>query len=78
MLPAETKSVAGTASVPKRLMTTREVAEELSVSVFTVRHLANFGALPTVRFTETSRMRFRSEDVEEFLASRTRHEEAAR
>ena len=47
-----------------------------SVSVFTARHLANFGALPTVRFAETSRMRFRSEDVESFLESRRRHEEA--
>jgi excisionase family DNA binding protein len=65
------------ATVPKRLLTTREVAERLSVSIFTVRHLANFGALPTVRFTETSRMRFRSEDVEGFLESRRRHEEAS-
>jgi excisionase family DNA binding protein len=67
-----------TASVPKRLLTTREVAERLSVSIFTVRNLADFGALPVVRFTPTSRMRFRSEDVEEFLSSRTRHEEATR
>jgi excisionase family DNA binding protein len=57
-------------------LTTREVAERLSVSVFTVRHLAAHGALPTVRFTPTSRMRFRCDDVESFLESRRRHEEA--
>jgi excisionase family DNA binding protein len=67
-----------TASVPKKLLTTREVAERLSVSIFTVRLLAAHGALPTVRFTSTSRMRFRSDDVESFVASRTRHEEATR
>jgi excisionase family DNA binding protein len=68
--------VRGSASVPKKLLTTREVAEELSVSVFTVRNLAVFGALPVVRFTPTSRMRFRPDDVRSFLESRTRHEEA--
>jgi excisionase family DNA binding protein len=67
-----------TASVPKRLLTTRETAERLSVSVFTVRHLANFGALPTVRFTPTSRSRFRSEDVERLAESRRRHDEASK
>jgi excisionase family DNA binding protein len=70
--------MAVTESVPKQLLTTREVAERMSVSVFTVRLLAAHGALPTVRFTETSRLRFRVEDVESFLESRRRHEEAAR
>ena len=46
------------------------------MSVFTVRNLAVFGALPVVRFTPTSRMRFRPDDVRSFLESRTRHEEA--
>jgi excisionase family DNA binding protein len=53
-----------TASVSKSLLTTREVAERLSVTVWTVRSLADGGALPVVRFTPTSRMRFRVEDVE--------------
>lgn len=70
--------MAVTPNVPKKLLTTREVAEELDVSVWTVRILADHGALPVVRFTPTSRMRFRREDVEDFLASRTRHEEASR
>jgi hypothetical protein len=39
------------ATVSKRLLTTREVAERLSVSIFTVRNLAEFGALPVVGFT---------------------------
>jgi excisionase family DNA binding protein len=51
------------ATVPKSLLTTREVAERLSVSVFTVRGFAECGVLPVVRFTPTSRMRFRAEDV---------------
>lgn len=59
--------MAETASVPKRLLATREVAERLSVSIFTVRNLAEFGALPVVRFTPTSRMRFRPEDVEALM-----------
>ena len=66
-----------TASVPKRLLTTREVAERLDVSVWTVRLLAAHSALPVVRFTPTSRMRFRVEDVESFVESRRRHEAAA-
>jgi excisionase family DNA binding protein len=66
------------ATVPKRLLTTREVAERLSVSIFTVRNLAEFGALPVVRFTPTSRMRFRAEDVESFVESRRRHDEASK
>jgi excisionase family DNA binding protein len=55
------------ATETKRLLTTREASEALSVSIFTVRRLAEKGALPTVRFTPTSRMRFRSEDVETLL-----------
>jgi excisionase family DNA binding protein len=70
--------MAVTESVPKQLLTTREVAERLSVSIFTVRLLAAHGALPTVRFTPTSRMRFRSDDVESFVESRRRHEEATK
>jgi hypothetical protein len=38
-----------TASVPKKLWTTREAAERLSVSIFTVRNLAELGALPVVK-----------------------------
>jgi excisionase family DNA binding protein len=60
-----------TASVPKKLLTTREAAERLSVSVLTVRNLAEYGALPVVRFTPASRMRFRPEDVERLLESRS-------
>jgi excisionase family DNA binding protein len=56
--------MAENATVSKRLLTTREVAERLSVSVFTVRGFAERGVLPVVRFTPTSRMRFRAEDVE--------------
>jgi hypothetical protein len=48
------------------------------VSIFTVRNLAEFGALPVVRFTPTSRMRFRAEDVESFVESRRRHDEASK
>lgn len=66
------------ATVEKSLLTTREVAERLSVRILTVRFLAAQGALPTVRFTPTSRMRFRSDDVESFVESRRRHEEATR
>src|SRR3954453_13406114 len=71
---ADSRRVRETESVPK-LLTTREAAERLSVSVFTVRNLAEFGALPVVRFTPTSRMRFRPEDVERLLESRLRREE---
>ena len=56
-----------TATVPKRLLTTREVAERLSVSVFTVRGFAERGVLPVVRVTPASRMRFRPEDVDELV-----------
>jgi excisionase family DNA binding protein len=58
-------------SAPKKLLTTREAAKRLSVSVFTVRNLAEFGALPVMRFTPTSRMRFRPEDVERLMESRS-------
>jgi excisionase family DNA binding protein len=70
--------MAETASVPKRLLTTREVAERLSVSILTVPNLAEFGALPVVRFTPTSRMRFRPEDVERLLELRLRREEVSK
>jgi excisionase family DNA binding protein len=53
--------------VPKRLLTTRDVVERLSVSVFTVRGFAEHGVLPVVRFTPTSRMRFRTEDVDRLM-----------
>jgi excisionase family DNA binding protein len=59
--------MAETASVPKRLLTTREVAERLSVSVFTVRGFAERGVLPVVRFTPTSRMRVRPGDVDKLV-----------
>ena len=47
------------------------------VSVWTVRLLAAHDTLPIVRFTPTSRMRFRVEDVERFAESSRRHEEAS-
>jgi excisionase family DNA binding protein len=56
-----------TASVPKRLLTTREVAERLPVSAFTVRGFVERGVLPVVRFTQTSRMRFGPEDVDRLV-----------
>lgn len=37
------------------------------MSVFTVRGFAERGVLPVVRFTPTSRMRFRPEDVDELV-----------
>ena len=59
--------VEGTGTVAKRLLTTREVAERLSVTLWTVRNLAEGGVLPVVRFTPTSRMRFRIEGVERLM-----------
>jgi excisionase family DNA binding protein len=47
----------------KRLLTTRETAALLDVSIFTVRRLAADGVIPVVRFTPRSRIRFRAEDV---------------
>jgi excisionase family DNA binding protein len=61
---ADTRCVQATATDRKRLLTTREAGALLSVSIFTVRRLADDGVLPVVRFTPTSRMRFRAEDVE--------------
>ena len=57
--------MAATATEQKRLLTTRETAERLDVSIFTVRRLAADGVLPSVRFTPRSRIRFRVEDVEQ-------------
>jgi excisionase family DNA binding protein len=64
VLVADLWRMPANATVEKRLLTTREVAERLSVSIFTVRHFAERGVLPVVRFTPTSRLRFRPEDVE--------------
>jgi len=66
-LATDTRPVRDDTSVPKRLLTTREVAERLSVSVFTVRGFAVRGVLPVVRFTPTSRMRFRPGDVDRLV-----------
>ncbi len=54
----------------QKLLTTREAGQRLNVSVFTVRRLADGGFLPVVRFTPTSRMRFRVEDVDALLRER--------
>jgi excisionase family DNA binding protein len=47
-----------------RLLGVRETADRLSVSIVTVYRLVERGALPCVRFTPTSRLRFHVEDVE--------------
>lgn len=51
-----------------RLLGVRETADRLSVSIFTVYRLVESGALPVVRFTPTSRLRFHVEDVERLRA----------
>jgi excisionase family DNA binding protein len=59
-------------------MTTRETADLLCVSVFTVRRLALDGTLPTIRFTERSRLRFRRADVDALLRRWVRRGEERR
>jgi excisionase family DNA binding protein len=56
----------GAIAEKRNLMTTAEVAAELRVSPDTVRRLER-GALPSVRFTARSRLRFRSDDVERLI-----------
>lgn len=58
-----------TADLP-RLLTAREAAEHLRLSLDYVYRLAARGVLPAVRLTERSNLRFRVEDVEAVLASR--------
>ena len=48
-------------------MTTRQVAETLCVSVFTVRRLVLDGTLPAIRFSRRGRMRYRPGDVDALL-----------
>lgn len=60
----------------KRLLSTRQTAAVLGVSVDTVRRHAARGTLPVVRLGPRGWMKFRSEDVEAVLASGARREAA--
>ena len=51
------------------LLCSQEVAEELRVSMATVQRWAREGMLPAVRPAGTRTLRFRPEDVNNFLAS---------
>jgi excisionase family DNA binding protein len=51
-----------------RFLNTRETADRLNYSVYTVRELARAGVLPSVRFTERGQLRFASEDVDALIA----------
>lgn len=60
-------------------MTTREAAEVLCVSVFTVRRLVLDGTLPAIKFTRRGRLRYREGDVDALLTRWVRRtEERAR
>lgn len=50
------------------LLTTHQVAEQLGVSIFTVRNLVEAGKLPAIRLRPGSPFRFRPEDVESLAA----------
>ena len=51
----------------RNLLLTREVAEALDCSPFTVRRLAQKGVLEPVRLTPKAYLRFRPEDVDRLL-----------
>lgn len=61
----------------RRLLTTKEVAEVLSVSVSTTRDLARCGELAYIRIgrgTERSHMVFSPDEVESFITRNTRRD----
>jgi excisionase family DNA binding protein len=51
-----------------RLLTTREVAETLRISIWRVHDLAANGVLEPIRLGERGHFRFRSEDIERLIA----------
>lgn len=58
------------------LMTTREVADFLRLNTQTVRHMADRGELPVVivrRSPARRTIRFRREDIEQWVAEHTRN-----
>ena len=57
-------------TIERKLLTSREAADRLGVSVFTVRILAKSGDLPAIRFGERGLLRFRVDDVEALLQPR--------
>jgi excisionase family DNA binding protein len=50
------------------LLTSRQVAQRLNLSVWAVRRLVAAGHLPAVRFGPRGHLRFRSEEVERLIA----------
>lgn len=54
------------------LLSSQEVADEIRVSMATVQRWAREGLLPAVRPAGTRTLRFRPEDVNNFLASGNR------
>ncbi len=63
------------------LLNAKQVAVLLNVSTPTVYRLADAGALPAVEVTKRARkriLRFRSEAVEKFIASRERRNEVTK
>lgn len=50
-----------------KLLKASQTAEALGVSVRTVRRLADSGALKPIRFSPQGWLRFRPEEVEQFL-----------
>jgi len=58
-----------TPTVPKEVLTTREAAAYLSISLPTLFRLTRAGELPHLRIGRV--LRYRREDLEAFLESRT-------
>lgn len=54
----------------RSLLTTEEVAAQLSVSRRMVHKLARGGRLPFIQYSDRGRLRFRREDVAELLEPR--------
>lgn len=62
----------------ERLMTTREVADELQVHIETVRGWIRDGQLPAIRFGQRTGNRIRRSDLDKFLEQRMSWREAER
>ena len=58
---------APTALNADRLLSVREVAQRLNVSVNTVRRYVQAGHLPAVRLTPTAQLRFKRRDVDALI-----------
>jgi excisionase family DNA binding protein len=59
-----------TVAAPRRMLTVKQVAEELGVGAFTVREWIRDGELPAIGFGNRSGYRIEREDLERFIDAR--------